>query len=96
MAVVSMHSVASRTSDAVIPSEQPVTMLGRTNVADRRTVMASKEQQTMLSVRVPKELLSELEQVAVKEDRSVAAEVRRLIRHHVEAFREGLEGRVVA
>ena len=34
--------------------------------------------------------------VGVKEDRSVAAEVRRLIRRHVEAFRENLEGRMVA
>ncbi len=51
--------------------------------------MGNTEQQAMLSVRVPKDLLSELEQVAVKEDRSVAAEVRRLIRHHVEAFQLG-------
>ena len=58
--------------------------------------MARTDQQTMLSVRVPSDLLRELEQVAVKEDRSVAAEVRRLIRHHVEAFRETLEGRVAA
>ncbi len=46
----------------------------------------------MLSVRIPAGLLRELEQVAVEEDRSVAAEVRRLIRRHVEKFREGLEG----
>jgi len=57
----------------------------------RRTEMPKTEQQTMLSVRVPRDLLRELEQVAVKEDRSVAAEVRRLIRHHVEAFRDRLE-----
>ena len=37
-------------------------------------------------------LLRELEQVAVEEDRSVAAEVRRLIRRHVEGFRERLGG----
>lgn len=58
--------------------------------------MATTEQNTMLSVRVPRELLKELEQVAVTEDRSVAAEVRRLIRRHVETFREDLEGRVAA
>ncbi len=56
--------------------------------------MATTEQNTMLSVRVPRELLKELEQVAVNEDRSVAAEVRRLIRRHVETFRESLGGTV--
>ena len=54
--------------------------------------MSAAEQQAMLSVRIPAGLLRELEQVAVEEDRSVAAEVRRLIRRHVEKFREGLEG----
>jgi hypothetical protein len=71
-------------------------MVERMSPAEWRKEMASTQQQAMLSVRVPKDLLSELEQVAVKEDRSVAAEVRRLIRHHVETFREGLEGRVTA
>jgi predicted transcriptional regulator len=61
----------------------------------RRNDMPKTEQQTMLSVRVPSDLLRELEQVAVKEDRSVAAEVRRLIRRHVEAF-DNLEGSMVA
>jgi hypothetical protein len=53
----------------------------------------SAKPQAMLSVRIPEGLLRELEQVAVEEDRSVAAEVRRLIRRHVEAFRESLGGR---
>jgi len=57
-----------------------------------RLQMSAAEQQAMLSVRIPAGLLRELEQVAVEEDRSVAAEVRRLIRRHVEKFREGLEG----
>ena len=54
--------------------------------------MSAAEQQAMLSVRIPAGLLRELEEVAVNEDRSVAAEVRRLIRRHVETFREGLGG----
>jgi hypothetical protein len=52
----------------------------------------SAEPQAMLSVRIPEGLLRDLEQVAVAEDRSIAAEVRRLIRRHVEAFRENLGG----
>jgi hypothetical protein len=57
----------------------------------RRMHMSAAEQQAMLSVRIPAGLLRALEQVAVEEDRSVAAEVRRLIRRHVEGFREGLK-----
>jgi hypothetical protein len=58
--------------------------------------MSAIEQQAMLSVRIPEGLLRELEQVAVEEDRSVAGEVRRLIRRHVEAFRETVEDRMAA
>jgi predicted DNA-binding protein len=60
----------------------------------KEAMMARTEQQTMLSVRVPRELLKELEEVAVHEDRSVAAEVRRLIRRHVETFRGSLGGQM--
>lgn len=45
-----------------------------------------------VSLRVPKDLLAELEKIAVSEDRTVAGEVRRLIRRHVETHQEGAGG----
>jgi len=39
--------------------------------------------QVQMSVRVPAELAEALERVAEREDRTVSAELRRIIRHHV-------------
>lgn len=46
--------------------------------------MESKDQ-VQLSFRIPIDLAKALERIAVREDRTVSAELRRLIRRHVEA-----------
>ena len=53
--------------------------------------MATSES-IILSLRIPKDLLAELEKIAVGEDRTVAGEVRRLIRRHVETHYESAGG----
>jgi predicted transcriptional regulator len=43
-------------------------------------------EQRRVTFRIPTELVVALERIAVAEDRSLSAEIRRLIRLHVEAF----------
>jgi len=45
--------------------------------------VATDDRQVQMSVRVPAELAEALEKVAEREDRTVSAELRRIIRQHV-------------
>ncbi len=49
----------------------------------RRNGAGEDRRQVQVSVRVPVELAEALERVAEKEDRTVSAELRRIIRQHV-------------
>ncbi len=51
--------------------------------------MTPTSESVTLSLRIPKDLLTELEKIAVSEDRTVAGEVRRLIRRHIETHHKG-------
>jgi predicted DNA-binding protein len=51
---------------------------------------AEGRRQIQMSVRVPVELAEALEQVAEREDRTVSAELRRIIRRHVCEAREAM------
>ena len=46
-------------------------------------LLESNERQVQLSFRIPADLAAALERVAATEDRTVSAELRRLIRRHV-------------
>jgi hypothetical protein len=62
-----------------------------------RLRMPTDEQSTrMISIRVPTVIATALERVAASEDRSVSAEVRRVLRRHVEEAGESLEGSMAA
>jgi hypothetical protein len=53
--------------------------------------MSVDEQSTrMISIRVPAVIAAALERVAKSEDRSVSAEIRRVLRRHVEEAGENL------
>jgi hypothetical protein len=59
--------------------------------------MAMDQQHTRtISIRVPVMIATALERVAASQDRSVSAEVRRLLRRHVEEADDSLEDRLAA
>jgi hypothetical protein len=59
--------------------------------------MTNDEQQTRtISIRVPVVVAMALERVAASQDRSVSAEVRRLLRRHIEESGVDLERRMAA
>ena len=51
--------------------------------------MKENGRQEQLTIRLPGSLLRELEQLATKADRSLAAEVRRATRAHIQRERQG-------
>jgi hypothetical protein len=48
--------------------------------------MRAEQEQVRVTVRIPATLVAALERVARKEERTMSAEIRRLIRHRVEEF----------
>ena len=56
----------------------------------RRDAAIDDRRQVQMSVRVPAELAQALEKVAEREDRTVSAELRRIIRQHVASYGEPL------
>lgn len=53
--------------------------------------MQPEQEQMRVTVRIPTGLVNALERVAASEERTVSAEIRRLIRRRVDEFGEGLE-----
>jgi hypothetical protein len=53
--------------------------------------MANEDTQTVhITARVPRELATAFERVAIEQDRTVSAELRRAMRQHVDACTDGL------
>ncbi len=52
--------------------------------------MPAEQQQMRVTVRIPTTLVAALERVAAEEERTVSAEIRRLIRLRVDEFGAGL------
>jgi hypothetical protein len=52
---------------------------------------AEKSEQVRVTLRAPASLVRALEQLALKEERSLSAEIRRLMRLHVEMSDAGLQ-----
>lgn len=57
---------------------------------------AAKPEQVRVTLRAPASLVRALEQLALAEDRSLSAEIRRLMRLHVETSASGTTGEMMS